>query len=103
MYSPSLLKTSLDPISRRPKHSSEVLCQTLESAGGSTRPHIQGLALVLLTNFRVLAKDTHGSTVRLAPPLVISQPELEQGLDAVAAALADLGRRPARALIRPAR
>jgi ornithine--oxo-acid transaminase len=49
----------------------------------------------------VLATDTYGSTVRLAPPLVISQPELEQVLDAVAAALADLARRPARRL--PAR
>jgi ornithine--oxo-acid transaminase len=44
----------------------------------------------------VRAKDTHGSTVRLSPPLVISQPELGQELDAVAASLADLGRRPAR-------
>jgi len=49
------------------------------------------------------AKSTHGSTVRLAATLVISQPEVEQGLDAVAAALADLGRRPARALTTPAR
>jgi 4-aminobutyrate aminotransferase-like enzyme len=36
-------------------------------------------------------KDTHGSTVRLAPPLVISQADLEHALDAFAAALRDLG------------
>ena len=29
----------------------------------------------------VLAKDTHGSTIRLAPPLVIDQPDLDWGLD----------------------
>lgn len=39
------------------------------------------------------AKDTHGSKVRQAPPLLIRQPELEQELDAVAAALPDLDRR----------
>jgi ornithine--oxo-acid transaminase len=29
----------------------------------------------------VLAKDTHGSTIRLAPPLVISPEDLSWGLD----------------------
>jgi ornithine--oxo-acid transaminase len=29
----------------------------------------------------VLAKETHGSTIRLAPPLVISEEELAWGLD----------------------
>jgi len=29
----------------------------------------------------VLAKDTHGSTIRLAPPLVISADDLMWGLD----------------------
>ena len=29
----------------------------------------------------VLAKDTHGSTVRLAPPLMISQEDLDWALD----------------------
>jgi ornithine--oxo-acid transaminase len=33
----------------------------------------------------VLAKDTHGSTIRLAPPLVISPEDLEWGLDQLAA------------------
>ncbi len=30
---------------------------------------------------RVLVKDTHGSTIRLAPPLVISKEDLDWGLD----------------------
>ena len=33
----------------------------------------------------VLAKDTHGSTIRLAPPLVISEEDLSWGLDQLAA------------------
>ena len=33
----------------------------------------------------VLAKDTHGSTIRLAPPLVISEEDLLWGLDQLAA------------------
>ncbi|HEV8172378.1 MAG TPA: ornithine--oxo-acid transaminase [Actinoplanes sp.] len=35
----------------------------------------------------VLAKDTHGSTIRLAPPLVISEHDLTQALAALAAIL----------------
>lgn len=35
----------------------------------------------------VLAKDTHGSTIRLAPPLVISAEDLGWGLDQLEAAL----------------
>ena len=30
---------------------------------------------------RVLVKDTHGATIRLAPPLVISKEDLDWGLD----------------------
>ena len=33
----------------------------------------------------VLAKDTHGSTIRLAPPLVVSEEDLLWGLDQLAA------------------
>ena len=36
---------------------------------------------------RVLAKDTHGSTIRLAPPLIISGDDLDWGLDRLADAL----------------
>jgi ornithine--oxo-acid transaminase len=36
----------------------------------------------------VLAKDTHGSTIRLAPPLVISPDDLNWGLDQLAAVVA---------------
>ena len=37
----------------------------------------------------VIAKDTHGQTIRLAPPLVISREELDQALDALEAVLID--------------
>ncbi|HET8526180.1 MAG TPA: aminotransferase class III-fold pyridoxal phosphate-dependent enzyme, partial [Actinomycetota bacterium] len=39
----------------------------------------------------VLAKDTHESTLRLAPPLVISQEELEWGLERILPVLASAG------------
>ena len=38
----------------------------------------------------VLAKDTHGSTIRLAPPLVITAAEVDFAVDALAGALAQL-------------
>ena len=38
----------------------------------------------------VLAKDTHGSTIRLAPPLVVSPADVDFAADALRAALADL-------------
>jgi ornithine--oxo-acid transaminase len=38
----------------------------------------------------VLVKDTHGSTIRLAPPIVITEGDLELALDALADALSDL-------------
>jgi len=31
----------------------------------------------------VLAKETHGSVIRLAPPLIISQDDLDWGLDRI--------------------
>ncbi|MCE1174596.1 MAG: ornithine--oxo-acid transaminase [Propionibacteriales bacterium] len=37
----------------------------------------------------VIAKDTHGQTLRLAPTLVITKDELDQALDALAEALAE--------------
>jgi ornithine--oxo-acid transaminase len=36
----------------------------------------------------VLAKDTHGSTIRLAPPLVISEADLDLALTQLSAILA---------------
>ncbi len=36
---------------------------------------------------RVLAKDTHGTTIRLAPPLTISEADLDWALDRVVAAI----------------
>jgi len=41
----------------------------------------------------VLAKDTHEVVVRLAPPLVISQAQLDEALDLILPVLARLGRR----------
>ena len=35
----------------------------------------------------VLVKDTHGSTIRLAPPLVITEEDLDWGVDQLAAVL----------------
>ncbi|HWJ53597.1 MAG TPA: aminotransferase class III-fold pyridoxal phosphate-dependent enzyme, partial [Propionibacteriaceae bacterium] len=44
-----------------------------------------------LAQRRVLAKDTHGSTIRLAPPIVITEAQLDHGLDQLELALAALG------------
>lgn len=38
----------------------------------------------------VIAKDTHGATVRLSPPLVITEEELERGLAALSAVLREM-------------
>jgi ornithine--oxo-acid transaminase len=43
-----------------------------------------------LARRRVLAKDTHGSTIRLAPPIVITEAQLHHGLNQLEGALADL-------------
>ncbi len=37
----------------------------------------------------VIAKDTHGQTIRLAPPLVIAREDLDSAIDALAEALAE--------------
>jgi ornithine--oxo-acid transaminase len=39
----------------------------------------------------VLVKDTHGSTIRIAPPLVISPGDLEWGLERLRAELVPRG------------
>ena len=36
----------------------------------------------------MLAKDTHGSTIRLAPPLVITEEEIDHAVAQLAAVLA---------------
>jgi len=45
-----------------------------------------------LAAYGVLVKDTHGSTIRLAPPLVVSEQQLAHGLDQLARVLGDLRR-----------
>ncbi|MEI2718374.1 MAG: ornithine--oxo-acid transaminase [Candidatus Nanopelagicales bacterium] len=37
----------------------------------------------------VIVKDTHATTLRLAPPIVIDKPDLDRGLDVILAALHD--------------
>ena len=44
----------------------------------------------LLAERGVLAKDTHGSTIRLAPPIVISPEDLDWGVDQLEAVLLEL-------------
>jgi ornithine--oxo-acid transaminase len=46
-----------------------------------------------LMNRGVLAKDTHGSTIRLSPPLTTSDEDLEWAMDRLAEALDDLASR----------
>ncbi|TCK20173.1 ornithine--oxo-acid transaminase [Pseudonocardia endophytica] len=41
----------------------------------------------LLAEHGVLAKDTHGETLRLAPPLVVEASEIDEAVDALAAVL----------------
>ena len=38
----------------------------------------------------VLAKDTHGSTIRLAPPIVVAAEDLDWAVEQLAAVLAEL-------------
>jgi ornithine--oxo-acid transaminase len=40
-----------------------------------------------LAERRVLAKDTHGTTIRLAPPLVVSEEDLDWGIDQLEAVI----------------
>ncbi|SNY08279.1 ornithine--oxo-acid transaminase [Paractinoplanes atraurantiacus] len=46
-------------------------------------------ACELLAERGVLAKDTHGSTIRLAPPLVVTEAEIDHAVDQLAAILAE--------------
>ncbi len=46
----------------------------------------------LLMERGVLAKDTHGSTIRLAPPIVVEAEELDWAVDQLEAVLAELRR-----------
>ena len=45
-----------------------------------------------LAEHGVLAKDTHGSTIRLAPPLVITEQQLHHGVDQLERTLGELAR-----------
>jgi ornithine--oxo-acid transaminase len=52
-----------------------------------TGKHVSGL----LAERGVLVKDTHGSTLRFAPPLVITESEIDWAVDRFAAVLAEQG------------
>ena len=52
----------------------------------------RSLAEALLAH-GVLSKDTHGTVLRIAPPLTISEEELAWGLERIAEVFADAGRR----------
>ncbi len=45
-----------------------------------------------LADYGILAKDTHGPTVRFAPPLVVTEEQIQHGLDSLAKVLKDLAR-----------
>ncbi len=45
-----------------------------------------------LAAYGVLVKDTHGSTIRLAPPIVITEAQLDHGVDQLVRVLDDLRR-----------
>jgi len=80
----------------------------LERLGGlkhASLKEVRGLGLLCAVEFRdplakefckrlmdrgVLAKDTHGTTVRFAPPLVITKVQLEAAFEAIRDALRDL-------------
>lgn len=57
----------------------------IDPALGSGRDVCEALAAR-----RVLVKDTHGSTIRLAPPIVITSDQLDRGLDALESVLTQL-------------
>jgi ornithine--oxo-acid transaminase len=55
----------------------------LHAAAGGARRYTEALK-----GLGFLCKETHSHTIRLAPPLVITRPQLDAALDAVAAVLA---------------
>ena len=56
------------------------------SAGGAADAAASG-PQERLAALGVLAKETHGTTIRLAPPLVITEGELDWGLERFAEAI----------------
>ena len=76
---------------RRPRRGR---CPVARACGpGSTSIRALGSGRQLceaLARRRMLAKDTHGSTIRLAPPIMITEAQLDHGLDQLEGALAEL-------------
>ncbi len=50
-------------------------------------------ACLAMLRHGILTKDTHGTVLRFAPPLVIRRAQIDVALEQIAAALRDLARR----------
>jgi ornithine--oxo-acid transaminase len=59
-----------------------MLAVELHEAAGPARPVVERLR-----HKGILAKETHGQTIRLSPPLVIKKDEIDWALERIAAAL----------------
>jgi len=68
-------------------------------AGVEVDPHFAGAREVCerLLSKGVLSKETHGTVVRLAPPLVIAREDLDWALDRLEEVVCELERAPRRA------
>ena len=66
--------------------------QTAMGASGVKSAHSEDkkTALTAKAAKGVLAKDTHGSTIRLAPPIVVTVEDLDWAVEQLAAVLAEL-------------
>ena len=71
------------------------ICENVPMTDLQTAKHMQALgqqakkASALMAK-GVLAKDTHGSTIRLAPPIVVSKRDLDWGIDQLENVLREL-------------
>ena len=59
-----------------------MLAVELSPEAGPARPVVEGLR-----ERGILAKETHGQTIRFSPPLVIERAEIDWALERIAAAL----------------
>jgi ornithine--oxo-acid transaminase len=59
-----------------------MLAVELHEAAGPARPVVEALR-----ERGILAKDTHGQTIRLSPPLVIERAEIDWALERIGEAL----------------
>jgi ornithine--oxo-acid transaminase len=80
-------KTGLEairsPLVREVRGRGLMLAVELDAEAGPARPVVEALRAR-----GILAKDTHGQTIRFSPPLVITEAEIDWALDRIAATLA---------------